>query len=111
MDRASASEAGNMGSTPVGRKFKNSAQAEFFKFMHEVSKLLCLRRETKAGAMFLFEVRKRRKAKTARPGPKAFSVRKMTAGDPVGRIPPVFLPRSCLEIARFNLKNPLPPQP
>ena len=111
MDRASASEAGNMGSTPVGRKLKNSAQAEFFKFMHEVSKLLCLRRETKAGAMFLFEVRKRRKAKTARSGPKAFSVRKMTAGDPVGRIPPLFLPRSRLEIARFNLKNPLPPQP
>jgi len=49
--------------------------------MHEVSKLLYLRRESKAGAMFLFEVRKHRKAKTARPGPKAFSVRKMTVGD------------------------------
>ena len=37
-------------SVRVGRKFKNSAQAEFFEFMPEVSKLLCLRRESKAGA-------------------------------------------------------------
>ena len=41
---------------------------------------LVLRREEKAGAMFLFE-RAKRKAKTARPGPKAFYVSKTTAGE------------------------------
>ena len=55
MDRASASEAGNVGSTPAERKYKNLTLCEVFIFMLGASKLLCLRREAKAGAMFLFE--------------------------------------------------------
>ena len=55
MDRASASEAGNMGSTPVGRKFENRALAWFYKFKTEAHQLLGVRREAKAAAMFLFE--------------------------------------------------------
>ena len=55
MDRASASEAGNMGSTPVGRKFENHALAWFYKFKTEAHQLLGVRREGKAAAMFLFE--------------------------------------------------------
>lgn len=55
MDRASASEAGNMGSTPVGRRFIKPRIAVVFKCKTEAGKLLCLRREEKAGALFLFE--------------------------------------------------------
>lgn len=62
MDRASASEAGNVGSTPAGRIYKVSY------FARRADKLLCLRREAKVTVMFLFEATGR-KAKTARPGP------------------------------------------
>ena len=44
MDRASASEAGNVGSTPAGRKFKTPLGAGFL-FGAGAGKLLCPRRE------------------------------------------------------------------
>lgn len=80
MDRASASEAGNVGSTPAGRKFKKPRYYGAFLLRPGAGKLLCLRREAKTGAMFLFEG-KARKAKTARSGPKDFYVSKNTVGD------------------------------
>lgn len=68
MDRASASEAGNVGSTPAGRKFKTPPCVGFL-FETGAGKLLCPRREEKAGAMFLFERGSAKgKNREARPG-------------------------------------------
>ena len=44
MDRASASEAGNVGSTPAERKNKNTRESVFF-YAQGAGKLLCPRRE------------------------------------------------------------------
>ncbi len=55
MDRASASEAGNVGSTPAERKFNSPALCGAIKFMLGAGQLLGPRRESKAGALCEFE--------------------------------------------------------
>lgn len=68
---------------PPGANLKASLLRGFL-LKPEAGKLLCLCREAKAGAMFLFEGKpycSARKAKTARPGPKDFYVSKNTVGD------------------------------
>ena len=75
MDRASASEAGNVGSTPAERKYiKSPALQRGFYILLGAHQLLGVRRESKAGAMFLFARIKRVKPfaqgknREARPG-------------------------------------------
>ncbi len=55
MDRASASEAGNVGSTPAERKFKTPAWCGVFNFMREHTPCGVCVREAKAGALCEFE--------------------------------------------------------
>ena len=85
MDRASASEAGNVGSTPAERKFENPALCGVFNLGRSRQTALPASGVEGRSDVFVCAHKKgvnlSRKAKTARPGPKDFYVRKNTAGE------------------------------
>lgn len=85
MDRASASEAGNVGSTPAERKFLPKTHAfvvaHLLEYLRAPARALhsILHKLTPRKRTFYFENFVH--AKTARPGPEALYVSKMTERD------------------------------